>query len=62
MLTWSPVTGLAMASAALRMALWPAATTAGEATAPEHCAALLARFSPHFTMMSPGGKQLDAAG
>nr|WP_314630787.1 DUF4440 domain-containing protein [uncultured Janthinobacterium sp.] len=34
----------------------------GEATAPEHCAALLARFSPHFTMISPGGKPLDAAG
>jgi hypothetical protein len=34
----------------------------GEATAPEHCADLLARFSPGFTMVSPGGKQLDGAG
>lgn len=34
----------------------------GEATAPGYCAALLARFSPDFTMISPGGKQLDAAG
>jgi len=34
----------------------------GEATAPQHCADLLARFSPGFTMVSPGGKQLDAAG
>ena len=34
----------------------------GEVAAPAQCAALLARFSPHFTMMSPGGKQLDAAG
>ncbi|KAB8057534.1 DUF4440 domain-containing protein [Janthinobacterium sp. FT14W] len=34
----------------------------GEATAPEHCAALLARFSPDFTMVSPGGKPLDHAG
>lgn len=35
---------------------------AGEATAPEHCAGLLARFSPGYTMVSPGGKQLDHAG
>ena len=34
----------------------------GDTTAPEYCAALLARFSPDFTMISPGGKQLDAAG
>ncbi|MDO8037010.1 DUF4440 domain-containing protein [Janthinobacterium sp. SUN128] len=34
----------------------------GAATAPEHCADLLARFSPAFTMVSPGGKQLDHAG
>ncbi len=34
----------------------------GEAAAPESCANLLARFSPDFTMISPGGKQLDAAG
>lgn len=34
----------------------------GAATAPEHCADLLARFSPDFTMVAPGGKQLDAAG
>ncbi|MDO8041502.1 DUF4440 domain-containing protein [Janthinobacterium sp. SUN137] len=34
----------------------------GESTAPEHCADLLARFSPGFTMVSPGGKQLDHAG
>jgi hypothetical protein len=34
----------------------------GEVTAPQHCADLLARFSPGFTMVSPGGKQLDAAG
>ncbi len=34
----------------------------GEATAPEHCAGLLARFSPAFTMISPGGRQLDSAG
>lgn len=34
----------------------------GEATAPAHCADLLARFSPDFSMISPGGKQLDAAG
>ena len=34
----------------------------GEATAPEHCAQLLARFSPAFTMVAPGGKQLDHAG
>lgn len=34
----------------------------GAATAPEHCADLLARFSPGFTMVSPGGKQLDGAG
>ncbi|WP_215410232.1 DUF4440 domain-containing protein [Janthinobacterium sp. JC611] len=34
----------------------------GEAKAPHHCAALLARFSPGFTMVSPGGKQLDLAG
>jgi len=35
---------------------------AGEAAAPDHCAQLLARFSPDFTMVSPGGKQLDGAG
>ena len=34
----------------------------GEATAPAHCAQLLARFSPAFTMVGPGGKQLDHAG
>lgn len=34
----------------------------GEATAPDHCADLLARFSPDFTMVSPGGQQLDGAG
>jgi hypothetical protein len=34
----------------------------GEVTAPEHCADLLARFSPDFTMVSPGGRQLDFAG
>lgn len=34
----------------------------GEATAAGHCTDLLARFSPAFTMISPGGKQLDAAG
>jgi hypothetical protein len=34
----------------------------GEVMAPQHCADLLARFSPGFTMVSPGGKQLDAAG
>ena len=34
----------------------------GEATAPAHCADLLARFSPAFTMVAPGGKQLDHAG
>lgn len=34
----------------------------GAATAPEYCAALLARFSPGFTMVAPGGKQLDGAG
>ncbi|MGK5036050.1 DUF4440 domain-containing protein [Janthinobacterium sp. LB3P118] len=35
---------------------------AGEAAAPDHCAELLARFSPAFTMVAPGGKQLDHAG
>ena len=35
---------------------------AGEATAPDSCAELLARFSPDFTMVSPGRKQLDGAG
>ena len=34
----------------------------GGATAPDHCAALLARFSPDFTMVAPGGRQLDRAG
>ena len=34
----------------------------GEAAAPAHCAELLARFSPAFTMVAPGGKQLDHAG
>lgn len=34
----------------------------GEATAAENCAALLARFSPDFTMVAPGGMQLDHAG
>ena len=34
----------------------------GEAAAPAHCAELLARFSPAFTMVAPGGKQLDSAG
>ena len=34
----------------------------GDATAPEYCAQLLARFSPAFTMVAPGGKQLDHAG
>lgn len=34
----------------------------GEAAAAENCADLLARFSPAFTMVSPGGKQLDFAG
>ncbi len=34
----------------------------GEAAAPEYCAQLLARFSLDFTMVSPGGKQLDHAG
>ena len=33
----------------------------GEAAAPAHCAELLARFSPAFTMVAPGGKQLDSA-
>ena len=35
---------------------------AGEAAAPDHCAALLARFSLDFTMVAPGGMQLDHAG
>ncbi|WP_219117822.1 DUF4440 domain-containing protein [Janthinobacterium sp. UMAB-56] len=35
---------------------------AGEAVTAEHCADLLARFSPAFTMVAPGGKQLDGAG
>jgi hypothetical protein len=34
----------------------------GEAAAPAHCAELLARFSPAFTMVAPGGTQLDGAG
>ncbi|WP_332860428.1 DUF4440 domain-containing protein [Janthinobacterium svalbardensis] len=34
----------------------------GAVTAPEHCADLLARFSPAFTMVAPGGTQLDHAG
>ncbi len=34
----------------------------GEATAPAQCAELLAHFSPAFTMVAPGGKQLDHAG
>ncbi|WP_219134145.1 DUF4440 domain-containing protein [Janthinobacterium sp. UMAB-60] len=34
----------------------------GEAAAPVHCAELLAHFSPAFTMVAPGGKQLDHAG
>ena len=34
---------------------------AGEAAEPENCAALLARFSPDFSMVTPGGKQLDLA-
>ncbi|MGK5029000.1 DUF4440 domain-containing protein [Janthinobacterium sp. MDT1-19] len=34
----------------------------GEAAAAENCAQLLARFSPDFTMVAPGGKQLDGAG
>ena len=34
----------------------------GDATAPEHCADFLVRFSPAFTMVAPGGKQLDHAG
>ena len=34
----------------------------GEATAPQHCADLLARFSPGFTMVAPGGMRLDGAG
>ncbi|UQV46302.1 DUF4440 domain-containing protein [Janthinobacterium lividum] len=34
----------------------------GAATAPEHCANLLTRFSPDFTMVAPGGIQLDGAG
>lgn len=34
----------------------------GEAAAPEYCAQLLARFAPAFTMVAPGGKQLDHAG
>ena len=34
----------------------------GEAASAEHCADLLARFSPAFTMVAPGGKQLDHAG
>ncbi|MGK5012432.1 DUF4440 domain-containing protein [Janthinobacterium sp. MDB2-8] len=34
----------------------------GEAAAAENCAQLLARFSPDFTMVSPGGQQLDGAG
>ena len=35
---------------------------AGEVRNSEHCADLLLRFSPAFTMISPGGKLLDAAG
>lgn len=34
----------------------------GEVAAPQHCAALLARFSLDFTMVLPGGKRLDHAG
>ena len=34
----------------------------GEAATPEYCDQLLARFSPAFTMVAPGGKQLDHAG
>lgn len=34
---------------------------AGEAAEPENCAALLARFSPDFSMLTPGGAQLDHA-
>ena len=34
----------------------------GEAESAENCADLLARFSPDFTMVAPGGKQLDHAG
>ena len=34
----------------------------GEATAAENCADLLARFSPGFTMVAPGGMRLDHAG
>ncbi len=34
----------------------------GEAATPEYCAQLLAHFSPAFTMVAPGGKQLDHAG
>ena len=34
----------------------------GEVANPQYCADLLARFSPCFTMVAPGGKSLDAAG
>ncbi|MDN2711464.1 DUF4440 domain-containing protein [Janthinobacterium sp. SUN118] len=34
----------------------------GEAAAAENCTDLLARFSPDFTLVAPGGKQLDFAG
>ena len=34
----------------------------GEAVSAQDCDALLARFSPAFTMISPAGKQLDHAG
>lgn len=34
----------------------------GETTNRKYCADLLARFSPGFTMISPAGKLLDAAG
>lgn len=34
----------------------------GEAVAAENCAQLLARFSPDFTMVAPGGMRLDHFG
>jgi len=35
---------------------------AGAENKAEKCAALLARFSPHFSMIAPSGKRLDSAG
>lgn len=35
---------------------------AGAENKAEKCTALLARFSPHFSMIAPSGKRLDSAG